>query len=104
MSVATQAGASQALGALQMAIGNVVTQRASVGATQMVLQSAADNASAAQYNFTAANSRIADTDYARATSDYLKSQIKQQASMAMLAQANVAPAAALSLLSPTRLY
>ncbi len=104
MSLATQGGASQALGALQAAIGNVGSQRASVGATQMVLQSAADSASAAQYNLTAANSRIADTDYAQATSDYLKSQIQQQASIAMLSQANAAPAAALSLLNPSRLF
>jgi flagellin len=103
-SLATQAGASQALGALQAAISNVGSQRASVGATQQVLQSAADNAAAAQYNLTAARSRIADTDYARATSDYLKTKIQQQAAISMLSQANAGPAAALALLSPARLY
>ena len=103
-SLATQAGASAALGSLQSAISDVGSQRASVGATQLVLQSAADNASAAQYNLTSANSRIADTDYAQATSDYLKTQIQQQAAISMLSQANSGPAAALSLLAPSRRF
>ena len=103
-SLGTQSGASQALGTLHAAIGNVAAQRASVGSTQLVLQSAADNVSSEQYNLTAARSGIADTDYAQETTNYVNTQIRQQAAIAMLAQANAGPAAALSLLRPPRLY
>jgi flagellin len=43
-------------------------------------------------------SAVADTDYAKATSDLARSQILQQAGTAMLAQANQQPNMVLALL------
>ena len=102
--VDTQANASAALSSIGNAMSNLSMQRAGLGATQMSLQSASDSAASQQLNLTAANSRIADTDYAQATSDLLRAQIHQQAAVAMAAQANSMPAAALTLLSGYRGY
>jgi flagellin len=49
-------------------------------------------------NSEAARSRILDTDYAAATSELARTQIIQQASTAMLAQANSMPQTVLALL------
>jgi flagellin len=49
-------------------------------------------------NLSAAKSAIVDTDYAQATSNLSKAQILQQASTAMVAQANMIPQNILSLL------
>ena len=49
-------------------------------------------------NLTAARSRVEDTEYASATRELARTQIIQQAGMAMLAQANQQPQAVLALL------
>ena len=49
-------------------------------------------------NLTSARSSIEDTDYAQATSNLSKAQILQQASTAMVAQANTIPQNILTLL------
>ncbi|MCX5987525.1 MAG: flagellin, partial [Chloroflexi bacterium] len=46
----------------------------------------------------AANSRIRDADVAKAVSEMVRTQILQQSTMAVLAQANQAPQMALQLL------
>ena len=56
------------------------------------------NLQAASENYSAANSRIEDADFAYETSIYVKNQILVQAGTAVLAQANVLPQQALSLL------
>ena len=49
-------------------------------------------------SISAARSRIQDTDFAAETANLTKSQILQQAGMAMMAQANSLPQNVLSLL------
>ena len=56
------------------------------------------NLSAISENVAASNSRILDADFAAETANLTRTQILQQASVAVLAQANQAPQLALSLL------
>lgn len=86
------------LSALDSAIGDVGRSRAALGATQNRLQSTIRNLTNVSENVSAARSRIMDTDYAAETAKLIRFQIMQQASVAILAQANQRPAAALSLL------
>ena len=52
------------------------------------LEFAADNLTNISINTSTARSRIMDTDYAEETSNLARTQIIQQAAMAVLAQAN----------------
>ena len=72
--------------------------RASLGAVINRLTSAADNLSNISQNQSESRSRILDTDYASATTELARTQIIQQAGMAVLAQANQQPQAVLALL------
>jgi flagellin len=74
-------------------------RRGDIGAVQNRLEYTLSNLQAASENFSAANSRIEDADFAWETSVYVKNQILVQAGTAVLAQANVLPQAALTLLS-----
>ena len=49
-------------------------------------------------NFSAANSRIRDTDFAEESAKSVQSNILKQAGVAVLGQANQSPAAAIRLL------
>jgi len=80
------------------AITAVNSQRATYGAAINQLTYAVDNLSNVKVNSEAARSRIADTDYAKETSELARTQIIQQAGTAMLAQANQLPQTVLSLL------
>jgi flagellin len=59
---------------------------------------AADNMTNISANVAASRSTIMDTDYATASTNLSKAQIIQQASTAMLAQANQQPQTVLALL------
>jgi flagellin len=59
---------------------------------------AADNLTNISQNLTQARSRIQDTEYAAATRELARTQIIQQAGIAMLAQANQQPQSVLALL------
>jgi len=76
----------------------VDTQRSELGATQNKMEYAISNVTQLSANLTAARSNIVDTDYATETAALTKGQILQQASTAMLAQANQMPNVILSLL------
>ncbi|MCL2086528.1 MAG: hypothetical protein FWH05_02900 [Oscillospiraceae bacterium] len=73
-------------------------QRSALGALQNRLEYTVNNLSVTHENLTAADSQIRDTDMAAEMIEYTKSNILQQASQAMLAQANQAPQAVLQLL------
>lgn len=83
---------------LDNAISSVGRSRASLGAKQNRLQSTISNLTNISENMAAARSRIMDTDFAAETAKLVRFQIMQQASMAILAQANQRPASVLSLL------
>ncbi|MEZ4872430.1 MAG: flagellin [Bdellovibrionales bacterium] len=91
-------GAREALEVLDDAQRTVNGYRANLGALQNRLISTSENLSTAEENFQAANSRMRDTDVARASADLARNNILNQASVAMLAQANQQPGMALRLI------
>ncbi|MBP6632670.1 MAG: flagellin FliC [Kofleriaceae bacterium] len=96
--LSTVTGARNALGVFDKAIEQLSTARSKVGAVQNRMQVTISNLSTAHENLSAANSRIRDVDVASETANLTKSQILSQAGLAVLAQANQLPSAALSLL------
>jgi len=97
-SIATAATASTAIASIDTALGTINNQRATIGAGINRLTYAADNLTNISSNVTASRSTIMDTDYATASTQLAKTQIIQQASTAMLAQANQQPQSVLALL------
>ncbi|MDR0634954.1 MAG: flagellin FliC, partial [Azoarcus sp.] len=86
------------LSALDVAIQALNTNRASLGAIQNRFEGVLDQLAAAHENTTAARSRVMDADYASETAKLARSQVLQQAGVAMLSQANALPQNVLSLL------
>jgi flagellin len=96
--ITTRASATSALGILDTGIENVNSTRATLGASMSRLEYAADNLQNVSQNSSAARSRVLDADYASETTELARTQIIQQASTAMLSQANQAQQSVLSLL------
>ncbi|HEY9174312.1 MAG TPA: flagellin [Verrucomicrobiae bacterium] len=101
---ATLAGAdtSNAVDALEkvkLAITQLATDRATVGASVSALNSYNEQLGVLKDNITAANSRIKDVDVAEESTAYARYNILVQAGTAMLAQANALPQGVLRLLS-----
>ena len=90
--------ATAELATLDAAIDSVSTARGQMGATQNRMQSAIASIANARENLAAAESRIRDVDVALETADLTRNSIMQQAATSVLAQANVQPQLALSLL------
>ena len=86
--ITSEASATEALTAISLALEIINEQRAAIGAGINRMQYTADNLSNISSNQTQSRSTIVDTDYAIATTQLAKTQIIQQASTAMLAQAN----------------
>jgi len=99
VSIATPETANQAIGTVDAALQMVSRQRADLGAYQNRFEMAAQSVAIAAENLQAAESRIRDTNMASEMVNYVRSTILNQASMAMLAQANVRNQTALQLLS-----
>jgi len=83
---------------IDSAISEVARVRGQLGATQNRLSSTLNNLSVSIENLQAAESQIRDVDVAFETSRLTRNSIVQQAAISVLAQANVQPQAALSLL------
>jgi len=98
LDISTASGASSAIATLDDALDLINEQRADIGAGINRLTYAADNLSNVSANVAASRSTIQDTDYASASTQLSKAQIIQQASTAMLAQANQQPQTVLALL------
>ncbi len=96
--VSTQAAADSAITTINNAIQLVSAERSKLGALQNRLEHTIANLGVAAENLQAAESRIRDVDMAQEMMTFTRYQILQQASIAMLAQANVAPQAVLQLL------
>lgn len=90
--------AQESLAFVDDALNAVNAMRANMGAFQSRLQAASSNLSVAEENFTAANSRIRDTDVAAESSNLAKTNILMQAATAVLGQANTSQQLALQLL------
>jgi len=97
-SVSSQTGAQQAIDALDSAIQSIATNRGTLGTTQNRLTVTLSNLANMHENLSAANSRIKDADIAEESASMTRNQILQQAGVAVLAQANMLPQSALSLI------
>lgn len=98
LDVSTQAGADNAILAMDAALAAVNSGRADLGAIQNRFSSVVANLQTTSENLTSSRSRIVDADFAKETAELTRAQILQQAGTAMLAQANTAPQNVLSLL------
>jgi flagellin len=87
-----------AITAIDKALDTVNAVRANLGASQNRLTSTISNLQNVNENATAALGRVQDTDFAAETANLTKQQTLQQASTAVLAQANQLPSAVLKLL------
>ncbi|MFN8556313.1 MAG: flagellin [Dehalococcoidia bacterium] len=96
--VSSQAAAQSSLSLLDTAIAAVSTTRANLGSLQNRLEHTITSLSVTVENLSASESRIRDTDVAAETSKMVSAQILSQAGTSVLAQANQAPQAVLSLL------
>lgn len=96
--VTTAAKATSAITAIDAALDEVNTERATFGAVQNRFTSVVSNLQNKVENTSAAKSRIMDADFAAETANLTRGQILQQAGTAMLAQANSMPNGVLALL------
>ena len=96
--ILTANAAQQSIAVLDKAIAGIDAQRADLGAVQNRFDSTIANLTAIMENTTASRGRIQDVDFANETAELTKQQTLQQASTAILAQANQLPAAVLKLL------
>jgi flagellin len=86
------------LSILDTAINQVSAERSKMGAWQNRLEHTINNLSTSSENLTAAESRVRDVDMAKEMMEFTKNNILNQASTAMLAQANQQPQGVLQLL------
>ncbi|HDS0918730.1 TPA: flagellin [Pseudomonas putida] len=98
LSILTADASQQAVQALDSAIQQVDSQRAQLGAVQNRFNSTVSNLQSISENSTAARSRVQDADFAAETAELTKQQTLQQASTAILSQANQLPSSVLKLL------
>ena len=97
-SVSTVANAQSMIETLDTMIAAVDSKRAELGAVQNRFGSTISNLSNITENVSSARARVRDADFAAETAELTSSQILQQASSSILAQANQRPQTALSLL------
>lgn len=96
--ISTVAGANTALGAIDTALTDTNTTRATLGAGQSRLSSVVNNLTNSVANLTDARSRIEDVDFSTETTNLARAQILSQASTALIAQANQSQQGVLKLL------
>ncbi len=99
LSAATREDALQSQGRVDAYLSELNAIEGALGAVEARLGTAAGNLRAMMENFRAAESRIVDADIAEESAALVKTQILQQVSSSILAQANQAPALAVQLLS-----
>jgi flagellin len=97
-SVGTKGAAQTSISVVDSAIVSVNAIRANFGAMQNRLASTINNLGITDENFSAANSRIRDTDIAAESSELVRNNILQQAAVGILSQANSSQQLALKLL------
>lgn len=98
ISVLTKDQAQQSLAFLDEAMNFVGSARANLGALQNRLQTTSQSLATAEENFSAANSRIRDTDIAAESTALAKNNILMNAATSVLSQANTQQQLALKLL------
>ncbi|MCX7175490.1 MAG: flagellin, partial [Proteobacteria bacterium] len=98
LDVSTYDASQRTLATVDSALAAITDQRARYGAIQARFESTISNLAATSENLTASRSRIRDTDFSQETTNLARSQILQQAGIAMLAQANQLGSSVLALL------
>jgi flagellin len=96
--VTTVSNANTTITRVDAALTAVSGLRSTFGAVQNRFESTIANLEAVSENLTASRSRILDADFAAETAALTRSQILQQAGIAILAQANAVPQSVLGLL------
>ncbi|WP_271044023.1 flagellin N-terminal helical domain-containing protein [Pseudomonas sp. VB3] len=98
LSILTAASSQQAIQALEDAMQQIDSQRSQLGAVQNRFTSTVANLQSISQNSSAAKGRVEDADFASEAAELTKQQTLQQASTAILSQANQLPSAVLKLL------
>jgi flagellin len=98
INISTRGGASAALTALDTDLVTIAQKRATFGAVQNRFEAVISGLEGYSESLSAARGRIVDADFAAETAALTRGQILQQASTAILAQANALPQNALTLL------
>jgi flagellin len=98
LDISSAGSPTTALAAIDGAVDLVAAARGDFGALQNRLASTITNIGVNIENLSAAESRIRDVDVASETAELTRNSILQQAAISILAQANVQPQVALSLL------
>ena len=99
LSAASKDDARDSIEKIDGAIHRVAEARAKLGAMQNRLQATSSNLSVGRENLTEARSRIVDADMAQESSELVRANILSSAGIAILAQANQAPAQSIRLLN-----
>jgi flagellin len=99
VSVASESAATSAISVIDGALEHVSASRANLGAINNRISHAITSMQETIVNTSTAKSRIMDADFAVESANLAKQQVLQQASTAMLAQANAATQTVLTLLS-----
>lgn len=98
VTVSSMDSAVSALSTIDLALRSVTTMRGTFGAMQNRLEFTVNTLAIQEENSRAAESAIRDANVARETINFTRSQILVSAGTSMLAQANVLPQSALTLL------
>ncbi len=98
ISLTTTTAATSALTTVKLAINQLASDRATVGANQAALNMYQEQLGTLKDNMSAANSRIKDIDVAEESTNFAKYNILVQAGTAMLSQANSSSQSVLRLL------
>ena len=98
LNITSRAGGLAAVAIIDKTLRRIAIERGNIGATENRLGTALNTLSIGRENYDEAASRIVDADVAQEAAGLVRSKILQQASAAVLAQANQQPGLALTLL------
>ncbi|TOM84009.1 flagellin [Vibrio parahaemolyticus] len=98
LDMSTVGGAQLAIGVVDAAIKYVDSHRSEIGGFQNRVSGTIDNLNTINRSVSESKGRIRDTDFARESTEMVRSQVLQDATTALLAQAKQRPSSALGLL------
>ncbi|EHH1173085.1 TPA: flagellin [Vibrio parahaemolyticus] len=99
LDMSTVGGAQLAIGVVDAVIKYVDSHRSEIGGFQNRVSGTIDNLNTINRSVSESKGRIRDTDFARESTEMVRSQVLQDATTALLAQAKQRPSSALGLLS-----
>ncbi|HCG6762927.1 TPA: flagellin [Vibrio parahaemolyticus] len=99
LDMSTVGGAQLAISVVDAAIKYVDSHRSEIGGFQNRVSGTIDNLNTINRSVSESKGRIRDTDFARESTEMVRSQVLQDATTALLAQAKQRPSSALGLLS-----